>query len=175
MAKARGHKTVTAPDAAAGGIDALMRERAKNLMQGMILALQSGLAGSWRPLLGELVGFGPGLTPSGDDFLLGLLAASHAFQSDQRDAIEFDVAALVADGAQATVRQSQYMLNAALKGHFPEPVINLLVALGQSISEDVRKAARRLRGLGSASGQDMLAGILFRLDTCREPALSGAV
>lgn len=159
-----------------GGIGALMRAEAERLIREMAAAWRAGCragsGGRLRPIIGRILGFGPGLTPSGDDFLLGVLAAARAFGSDRAQATEADIAGLVADAAAATAKQSQHMLKAALQGHFPVPVIALFGALGQGKTEidssDLRKATRQLTALGSTSGQDMLAGILFWLDTCRE-------
>lgn len=169
------------PVRASGGIADLMRSRAERLIREMALECRSRSEDALGPLLGEVMGFGPGLTPSGDDFILGLVAAACAFGGGRRDAIEAELARLVTD-ASATAGYSQHMLRAAIDGHFPEPVMALATALGQTTTERgaerVRTTTRELVTLGSTSGQDMLAGIIFWLETCHElrpePAWVGA-
>lgn len=195
MAQARTH--VRATVGWGGGIGALVRAKAERLMgevageivdarcsdraSGSTTARQAGspaerkseLAGRLRPLFGEFVGLGPGLTPSGDDFLLGLVAAARAFGPDCGDETGAEVAGEVADAA-ATVRQSHYMLKAASRGHFPEPVLEMVAELGQAAlggrRSGLSEATRNLLALGSTSGQDMLAGILFWLETLQQAA-----
>jgi hypothetical protein len=127
--------------------------------------------GHARGILSELVGFGPGLTPSGDDFLLGLLGADRLFGSaagGRCDArfmreVRCHLPALLRS-AGSTTTQSCLMLEAALMGHFPAPVSRLLASLERRDEEEIRESVARLRKIGASSGEDILAGIIFWLD-----------
>jgi hypothetical protein len=100
-----------------------------------------------------LIGLGPGLTPSGDDFLCGALALLDALA-------EAKVHATLAQAvvAQAVVRTSPLsacFLHAAAAGHIGEHLHSAVAAL---ISDDIDTAIAVARRIGHSSGWDMLAG-----------------
>jgi Protein of unknown function (DUF2877) len=103
-----------------------------------------------------LIGFGEGLTPAGDDCLLGALAAVHrlapgwlAAHAGQRDRL--------AEAARSrTTDLARDFLLEALDGRFAEPVLALLTALSDA---SAGAAARRLLSMGATSGADTLCGI----------------
>ena len=105
----------------------------------------------------ETIGLGSGLTPSGDDFLTGLLASSFCFNGDDRFRIELfrHLSGIIAK----TTLPSFYMLKAALGGHYPEPLVSLLWSLGWWPGSGLRKSLNALIGVGATSGEDMLAGV----------------
>ena len=147
----------------------LFRARAAQLVSRLTqdwIGGRDDLAGT----LVQLVGFGPGLTPSGDDFLLGLLGADHYFtriSGNGDDRAEFGRAmrrqlpALLC----STTVQSRLMLEAALEGHYPAPVSGLLASTGEGREDGIRESVARLRNVGATSGDDVLAGILLWLET----------
>jgi hypothetical protein len=123
-------------------------------------ALERGIAardaGTFTDAACSLIGLGEGLTPAGDDGVVGALAAIHrlapgwlAAHPGQRDRI--------ADAARRrTTDVARDFVLEALDGRFAEPVLALLTA----VSEDVAsRAARRLLAMGATSGADTLCGI----------------
>ena len=112
----------------------------------------------------ELVGLGPGLTPSGDDFLGGLLFAAHFLKTAYPESFCWEqeaVTDLVEWAQTQTNPLSHAILSDLALGHGPEPlhdVVNSLLT-GQDL-ECVREAVTRLLGIGHTSGWDMLAGML---------------
>ncbi len=106
----------------------------------------------------QLVGLGIGLTPSGDDFLIGFIGAAYFFAhgDDFRKSVFEGMRPLV----HRTNLPSFFMLKAALKGCYPGPLSDFLHAIETGSSDGVRSAAKCLTGLGATSGQDMLAGVL---------------
>jgi hypothetical protein len=106
----------------------------------------------------QLVGLGIGLTPSGDDFLIGFIGAAYFFSNadDFRKAVFEGMRPLV----HRTNLPSFFMLKAALTGSYPAPLSDFLHAMETGSAPRVRSAAKRLTGLGATSGQDMLAGVL---------------
>jgi hypothetical protein len=106
----------------------------------------------------QLVGLGIGLTPSGDDFLIGFIGAAYFFANGD------DFRKSVFEGMRPLVHRTNlpsfFMLKAALKGCYPEPLSDFLYAIEAGSSARVRVAAKRLTGLGATSGQDMMAGVL---------------
>jgi hypothetical protein len=103
----------------------------------------------------ELAGLGPGLTPAGDDFLVGFLAALWAggAQDDRQVALEIAAAAVP-----RTTRLSGSWLQHAGAGHFAEPWHDLIAALNQQERNPLQQATQRLLNTGATSGADALYG-----------------
>ena len=108
-----------------------------------------------------LIGFGPGLTPSGDDFLAGALLALHALG---RQAVQQRLARWVTRAAgKRTSRISRAHLRCAAGGRGHERLHEFLAALGAEASDPVT-AMRALDRLGHTSGWDAAAGVLLTLE-----------
>jgi hypothetical protein len=112
----------------------------------------------------ELVGLGPGLTPSGDDFLGGLLFAAHSLKTAYPE--EFDwkdeqIVSLIDWACTQTHPISHALLSDHAFGHGPEPLHEVVASLlnGQDVNRTTAGAGRLL-GIGDASGWDILAGML---------------
>lgn len=104
----------------------------------------------------RLLGLGCGLTPSGDDFLCGVLAgivfsgsASHPFAKHLK--------ALAAGRLSDTVDISAAFLSCALKDQFSLPVVSLY---GLPAPEEILAS---FSAVGHSSGIDTLCGILWSL------------
>jgi len=110
-----------------------------------------------------LVGLGEGLTPSGDDFLGGLL-----FGLRQQECADFDetwidrdmVRDWVTSASMLTNRISHAILSDLAAGYGPEPLHALAreTLMGGSCEGIARQAERVIR-IGHTSGWDMLAGL----------------
>ncbi|HOX23047.1 MAG TPA: DUF2877 domain-containing protein, partial [Elusimicrobiales bacterium] len=101
-----------------------------------------------------LNGLGFGFTPSGDDFICGLLLASHFLP---RGAWREEVFAAV--GSSNPVSRAAF--ESAYRGRACEAVKKLITDLAAgNVPDNSLKAAL---GLGSTSGADFLAGFLFVL------------
>jgi len=112
------------------------------------------------PDLAALVGLGPGMTPSGDDFLAGALFALRLGWG--RLPVGLTPARLrraVAVALPGTTPAGRTLLWLALRGRFPAPLLALASA------EDVRAAAAAVCGYGETSGTDMLVGCWW---ACRQ-------
>ena len=105
----------------------------------------------------QLAGLGQGLTPAGDDYLLGILAA---LWLTQRRSI---IAPIVQAAAPRTTVLSAAFLNAAVNGLFAAPWHALTQALTTQDAERVGQAARHLAQWGASSGRDALAGFATTL------------
>src|SRR2546428_4940053 len=132
---------------------------------------------------GALAGLGPGLTPSGDDVLVGGLLAS-ALHADDSRAMRQAIISTVRD---RTTRISMAYLEAAARAEASESWHRLVAALapnhpassatapGKSSAPDgtglavddpgrIVSAARGVMAFGETSGSDMLAGFLLTVD-----------
>jgi len=103
-----------------------------------------------------LVGLGEGLTPAGDDCVLGALAAIHrlAPESFMEDRVYRDRLAEAA--SKRTTDVARDFLLEALDGRFAEPVLALLTARTGPLAGH---AMRELLAMGATSGADTLTGI----------------
>lgn len=109
-----------------------------------------GCLAAARPLLG----LGPGVTPAGDDCLVGWLAGCRAASPAGRRLAEVVRPRLLWEAAGRTGRLSQAFLEAAVAGEVAEPVRDFVLA------PDERSLAGLL-ALGATSGADLLAGYLL--------------
>ena len=115
-----------------------------------------------------LIGLGPGLTPSGDDFVGGLLFAAYhlkeAFPNKLRwntEADERAVAGLLAGSISMTNPISHALLRDHAQGQSYEAVHDLLDGILTGESDlDIGTQVMRVTSIGSSSGWDMLTGLL---------------
>lgn len=108
-------------------------------------------AGAVREGARSLVGLGPGLTPSGDDLLVGLLAVLGLGG-------EGWVGGAVAGAAERTPPFSRALLLCACRGELGADVDSLARAVVAGTEGEVRRAIDDMRGLGATSGTDLAAG-----------------
>ncbi len=109
-----------------------------------------------------LLGLGNGLTPAGDDYLLGFIAAQHASHSQ-----------LLINLHPTTIKTMTSSLSAAFllaaqQGAFIEPWHELAAALGATDMAAAQTALQQIAGQGATSGQDALAGFAQTLTHAEE-------
>lgn len=109
----------------------------------------------------RLVGLGPGLTPSGDDFIAGYLAALWSRAGFERgiDAMLQSLADSLAPLFLRTNAISRQMLSDAAQGRFAERLIDVTGAVAGA--GDVVDATAHALASGHSSGADTLCGLLF--------------
>jgi hypothetical protein len=136
----------------------IARPRIAAFESGLSLALNDNAAQALPQAVAGLIGLGPGLTPSGDDFMIGALALLDALGEPR---VHRTLARAVSDVApDLTSPLSACLLNAAAAGHMGE---HLHRAVAFVIAGNVAAAIAAVRGIGHTSGWDMLAGIATTL------------
>ena len=110
----------------------------------------------------ELIGYGAGLTPDGDDYLLGYLASLWPWQ--RLGAISAHLKLLrpaIKSQLHRTTTISRHYLELALQGHYSQSIDHLttVLILG-STPADVKRSAFDVMKFGSSSGADCLGGFL---------------
>jgi hypothetical protein len=110
-----------------------------------------------------LVGLGPGLTPSGDDILVGLLAALHVARAPCAE-MRWVGLRLAARAAGATSAVSAAALREAAQGRVREPVVVLLRALLHGGFDAVSPALAAVLAIGATSGTDIAVGVACALE-----------
>jgi hypothetical protein len=114
--------------------------------------------------LTPLIGLGPGLTPSGDDFLVGYLAGLWSTVGSDVSQLRFltAIASWLTEAAGSTNTISSAYLQSAARGHVAEPIATLARELAHAESmEAVRWATRAALSVGHTSGADGVLGLLL--------------
>ena len=130
----------------------LMRLRAWLAMESVHEACQTSP-------LHHIVGAGHGLTPSGDDVLIGALALLDALGERSAHALLARAVSLVPPGLTSPL--SHCFLRVAAAGHVGE---GLHEAVSSIVRGDADGAIAAIGDIGHSSGWDMKAGILTALD-----------
>ena len=149
----------------AGGrsLESAYRKAARRAIEGLLAALRVGDRQGITAGAAALAGLGPGLTPAGDDFLLGLMAGLRTwpqFLAGRGLSVEEACQAIYGAAAGRTNLLSMALLRSAREGLFGEAWHILLAALRQGTAGEVRGAADRVLGFGGTSGADALSGFL---------------
>ena len=168
VAAARRHAADRAP---AGGLAPMLSgsdrggdpwlTRARALIGSQLEALRLGdVAAAMAPTVG-LMGLGVGLTPSGDDYLVGLLAGMEATDDPPRHGL----AAVIAGHAPLrTTAIGAAALGQASRGAFAERLHDVLVALARGRLDQLAVPIERAMTYGATSGSDTLVGLFAALD-----------
>lgn len=135
-------------------------------------ALQDCSTQRVRAAVSKIAGLGPGLTPSGDDFLAGLMLSAHAFGYPSRELVHRLCTIIFETAAPHTTKLSQAFLKAARDGMAHEYWHILLHSLVSDDVQAVLSAASRVLAFGETSGLDMLAGFLWMSETAFDSHLS---
>ncbi|MDH5607540.1 MAG: DUF2877 domain-containing protein [Anaerolineae bacterium] len=105
----------------------------------------------------NLIGLGIGLTPAGDDFLVGLMLGLQAILGDPAEQL---CQLMVRDIQGKTTSLSAAWLHAAACGEAGEVWHDFLFALTRSDDAAVESRMRKILSIGHTSGSDALAGFL---------------
>ena len=135
-------------------------EYARTILERM---LEAGRLENWREAAqsaSELIGAGQGLTPSGDDLNIGLLAVLYFLGGDARAAaLKESLTPLVRQSAQGTTAVSREFLLRACEGEFTDSVIETLEAA--QTGGDLLWPLKRVCDAGHSSGLDFLNGMFI--------------
>jgi hypothetical protein len=156
-----------------GGINAI--PQADALTTAMQRALIHGDRNRMGAAARHLIGLGPGLTPSGDDFLVGWLRGlwlmageSVAIQNACSSLRRF----LLPDLAQRTTQVGAAFIRYGLAGAFAEVLDQAAAALSSPSSPQVvADMLRQLMAQGETSGTDTAAGLLSCLEALSTTSL----
>ncbi|MBI5574450.1 MAG: DUF2877 domain-containing protein [Elusimicrobia bacterium] len=107
-----------------------------------------------------VLGLGFGLTPSGDDFLVGFLSASHFFSELQP--FNFFLKNIKIDYTKTNFISAEY-LRYAVVGRISEVIANTVISVSEKKS-DASFWLTNLVNIGATSGYDTLLGILTAME-----------
>lgn len=112
-----------------------------------------------------LVGLGPGLTPSGDDALAGIVFALRA-----TGGLDAESLTMGASEAGETGTISRGFLRWAARGQALEPAHDLLASAAIGDADRASRAARRTAAIGETSGADFLLGLRWGMEAAPQLA-----
>ncbi len=105
----------------------------------------------------NLVGLGVGLTPSGDDFLVGYTYA--LYSSKEEKILPILLAAIRDNLSRTNAVSAEYLLAAAKNGYF-EMIHSFCDGLSDCTAKAVTKATNNILSIGSSSGSDIASGFI---------------
>ena len=111
----------------------------------------------------KLIGLGPGVTPSGDDILIGFLAALWSLAGKQQSQLSFVRSfgnSLIHLSRQTNEISRSYLFHAT-QGQFSSSLSNLAEAIARG--SNVEEAAKTAMSVGHSSGMDSVTGLLVGL------------
>jgi hypothetical protein len=111
-----------------------------------------------RASLLKWIGYGLGLTPSGDDFLVGILFVNKIYNILGQEFLE-ELKELVKEEKYTTDISTHYYMS-AFKNCYNDALIDMYQALITGDKTMVRKSIDKVLQFGHTSGRDMMAGIL---------------
>jgi hypothetical protein len=110
----------------------------------------------------KIAGFGPGLTPSSDDMLIGLMIsliyASYYYDLD-REHIKAINSSILKGAQGKTTRLSYEMISFAAQGEVTKNIQGLMSCIYSNPSQLLKKNAMSVMDYGETSGSDLLTGI----------------
>lgn len=107
----------------------------------------------------SLVGSGQGLTPAGDDFLIGLYAAL------AKNKLLFEILQQILLTEEQTTIVSYSYYKAAFLGNFDSRLRQIFLAASNYDGDLLQEHIKVVKSYGSSSGTDLLTGLLFGLLT----------
>jgi hypothetical protein len=136
---------------------------AGNYVSGVLLRLTSSSnVMEISSLSAQLIGVGEGLTPSGDDFNCGMLAAQYYLRGHPyADQLKDQLISQIMRRINTTTVISKEFLIYACEGKFSQMVKNVLIKSQKEL--DVTSEIIKIRDIGHTSGIDFLTGLYFGL------------
>ena len=140
-----------------------------SILRRLLFEIQNGNSYSIKNSILSLVGLGVGLTPSGDDLLLGLIASfyyvHHCYKENK---YLFEILDLLNNfkgsfQGKTTVVSEKYLIE-AIEGNFSEKLCKFMeiILLSKSVKE-VKKYTHKFVLFGSSSGREIIFGIILGL------------
>lgn len=111
-----------------------------------------------------LIGLGNGLTPSGDDFLIGFITVLNLIDEEKMQMTFAKLTNLLKNMDLSTTDISVTMLKASIEGRAREKLLNFVNCLCTTQNEDILiDSIEKFFSIGSLSGTDMATGVVTGL------------
>lgn len=135
-------------------------EYAAGIISQMLVFASKGCWAEFAEECGKLVGVGVGLTPSGDDFLVGVLAAQCVlYNGNSKEALKKALHRGIGKKLDGTTEVSKEFLRYALENMFSEYILEGIEKIQKK--EDVNDTLEKIAETGHSSGVDFLNGFFI--------------
>jgi hypothetical protein len=137
-------------------------------------AFRAGEKNALTDAVSDLIGLGPGLTPSSDDMLAGLVLLCVLYAKNRggkQRASQLIARATAEETRGRTTTLSEEYLRQAASGRGNEPVMRLCASLLTGGQESVERETRRVLAIGETSGTDTVLGIILGTMLCMDRRL----
>jgi len=145
-----------------------MSEKARPYIDALMWGIMSGDIQRIKTGAEPILGLGPGLTPSCDDFIAGLVltlnTASTSLCKDEPRAVEFfeKMSKELADLAkEKTTIYSSWFISESAIGEGPKAALELIFSIISSSPQKVSELSKKLISIGATSGADIAIGIYY--------------
>jgi hypothetical protein len=140
----------------------LSQRMSRSVMQLVTSAEQFDSPGSIFAAQG-MIGLGPGVTPSGDDLLIGFLAGLWSTRWTDQGQLSFlySFGDALQEAAEQTSEISRTYIVHAVRGQFSSSLATLAQAI--TTGHGLEQAARKAMQVGHSSGMDSVTGLLIGL------------
>ncbi len=146
---------------------------AKPHISKLLEAIRSGRSQDVKRSAKKLIGFGPGLTPSADDMLSGLMT-SLVFMAENLGVgknlvseVNESIASCVP--GRTSLLSQEFLMHAA-SGEANEQIATLIEKIMTADAGEVEDATKRVLAIGESSGTDIVLGILLGSQTLLDEA-----
>jgi hypothetical protein len=109
----------------------------------------------------RLIGLGPGLTPSGDDVLAGVLVTLHGLRPELADSLRALGGEIAHRATGRTTALASTLLGQAALGYAVEPLLDVVDAVSGTSMPLAGPIVERLTAVGHTSGRDLLLGVVL--------------
>lgn len=158
-----GFAIAVVPDFSGGRLDTAIVRRVRAAIPPLLRAVRAGDDARSRDCLVSLIGIGPGLTPSGDDFAAGFLLGLE-FGPAARRATSKALSLALAGSSRASTDISGHYLAHAAAGRFASAPVRLAHSIARH-SGDIGDRLHDAMQSGACSGSDTAFGILCGMAT----------
>lgn len=143
------------------------QKRAHDSIVKLLDGLESLDTHALRDSVGNLAGLGLGLTPSGDDFIIGVMHAIWC-TTEAEQALVLCSELLATAASKTNALSTNYMTRSA-SGEASQAWHTLIEAMAQGEAGALKPPVESLIGLGHTSGQDALTGFLLGMRNILQP------
>ncbi|WMM24509.1 DUF2877 domain-containing protein [Tissierella sp. MB52-C2] len=111
----------------------------------------------------SIIGLGNGLTPSGDDFLVGFMTALNVVEIEKTQALFRKIKYILRQNKLPTTDISISMINSCIEGNKREHLTDFIRKLFSEDKEGLLDSINNVFSIGSSSGVDLSVGVIIGL------------
>lgn len=140
----------------------IIEKELKNRIEIFLLRLNESLEELNKSII-SVIGFGNGLTPSGDDFLVGFITALNSIEVEKSKLLFKKIKYILENISLSTTDISKNMIKASIEGNSREIIINFIKQIFNDDREGLYHSIDEIFSIGSSSGADLSVGIILGL------------